>query len=193
MQGTPGRQLSVQLGSATSAQPAVELQAQANDVQGAMLEPSVANKNWVCQSTVGSIVLQDSSHHTVAGPCMMKQTTPICACLHVFLQLLALVYAQSVDCKVQGAPILRHTWFSQVRLTAVCAAVFVAARFSPSYLSNRALGFVHLLAFGTFLGTNIWTTFVAGLTMFKNLPRQVRGKDTDLHAVSCTMSVCYFA
>ena len=63
---------------------------------------------------------------------------------------------------------------SQVRLIAVSAAVLAAARFSPAYLSSKALGFVHLLAFGTFLGTNIWTTFVAGLTMFKNLPRQVK-------------------
>jgi len=78
-------------------------------VQGAMLEPSVANKNWV-------------------------------------------------------------------RLLAVSVAVLAAARFSPAYLSSKALGFVHLIAFGTFLGTNIWTTFVAGLTMFKNLPRQTFGK-----------------
>ena len=62
----------------------------------------------------------------------------------------------------------------QVRLLAVSVAVLAAARFSPAYLSSKALGFVHLIAFGTFLGTNIWTTFVAGLTMFKNLPRQVR-------------------
>lgn len=69
------------------------------------------------------------------------------------------------------------------------AAVLAAARFSPAYLSSKALGFVHLLAFGTFLGTNLWTTFVAGLTMFKNLPRQVRSNDTNLHAISCTLSV----
>ena len=54
----------------------------------------------------------------------------------------------------------------QVRLLAVSVAVLAAARFSPAYLSSKALGFVHLIAFGTFLGTNIWTTF-------ENLPRQV--------------------
>lgn len=49
VQSSPGRPLSVQLGSAaSSAQPAQQLQVQANNVQGAMLEPSVANKNWVC-------------------------------------------------------------------------------------------------------------------------------------------------
>jgi len=35
---------------------------------------------------------------------------------------------------------------------------------------------LHLFAYGTWLGTNVWTTFVAGLTMFKNLPRQEFGK-----------------
>ena len=76
---------------------------------------------------------------------------------------------------------------SQVRLIAVSAAVLAAARFSPAYLSSKALGFVHLLAFGTFLGTNIWTTFVAGLTMFKNLPRQVRHCYTDSYALGCSI------
>ena len=75
----------------------------------------------------------------------------------------------------------------QARLIAVSAAVLAAARFSPAYLSSKALGFVHLLAFGTFLGTNIWTTFVAGLTMFKNLPRQVRHCHVDSYVSSHTM------
>jgi len=48
VQGTPGRALTVQLGSAaSSAQPTDQLQVQAGNVQGAMLEPSAANKNWV--------------------------------------------------------------------------------------------------------------------------------------------------
>jgi len=34
---------------------------------------------------------------------------------------------------------------------------------------------MHLSAFGVWLGTNVWTTFVAGLTMFKTLPRQQFG------------------
>ena len=71
----------------------------------------------------------------------------------------------------------------QVRLLAVSAAVLAAARFSPSYLSSKALGFVHLLAFGTYVGTNIWTTFIAGLTMFKNLPRQVCQR-SDAHDIA---------
>jgi len=30
-------------------------------------------------------------------------------------------------------------------------------------------------AYGVWLGTNIWTTFIAGITMFKSLPRQQFG------------------
>lgn len=36
-------------------------------------------------------------------------------------------------------------------------------------------GMLHTTAYGIWLGTNVWTTFVAGLTMFKNLPRQQFG------------------
>ena len=35
---------------------------------------------------------------------------------------------------------------------------------------------VHLLSFATWFGTVVYTTFVAGITMFKNLPRRVFGK-----------------
>lgn len=77
-------------------------------------------------------------------------------------------------CKLQVLCAFMLDGLSQVRVLALSAAVLVAARFSPSYLSGKALGFVHLLAFGTYVGTNIWTTFIAGLTMFKNLPRQVK-------------------
>ncbi|CAK0840117.1 unnamed protein product, partial [Prorocentrum cordatum] len=34
---------------------------------------------------------------------------------------------------------------------------------------------LHLAAYGTWLGTSVWTTFIAGLTMFKNLPRKQFG------------------
>lgn len=44
---------------------------------------------------------------------------------------------------------------------------------------GQAVPFVrmlHLAAFGTWFGAQVWTTFFAGLTMFKNLPRQTFGK-----------------
>jgi len=46
---------------------------------------------------------------------------------------------------------------------------------------------MHLSAFGVWLGTNVWTTFVAGLTMFKTLPRQQFGSlQTGLARGSCS-------
>ena len=43
-------------------------------------------------------------------------------------------------------------------------------------LSSQALATVHLLSFATWFGSVAYTTFVAGITMFKNLPRQTFGK-----------------
>ena len=34
----------------------------------------------------------------------------------------------------------------------------------------------HLLAWGLWMGSNIWTTFAVGITMFKNMPRQMFGR-----------------
>ena len=42
-------------------------------------------------------------------------------------------------------------------------------------LSPQAAATVHLLSFATWFGTVVYTTFVAGITMFKNLPRRVFG------------------
>ncbi|KAL4427167.1 hypothetical protein ABPG77_001171 [Micractinium sp. CCAP 211/92] len=62
-----------------------------------------------------------------------------------------------------------------VRLLAATAVVAAAAR-GTAYLPATGVAFVHLLAYGTWLGTIVWTTFVAGFTMFKNLPRQTFGR-----------------
>jgi hypothetical protein len=42
-------------------------------------------------------------------------------------------------------------------------------------LPPNAAATVHLLSFSTWFGTVVYTTFVAGITMFKNLPRRVFG------------------
>ncbi|KAL9191157.1 hypothetical protein ACHAXT_000863 [Thalassiosira profunda] len=42
-------------------------------------------------------------------------------------------------------------------------------------LSPKAAATVHLLSFATWFGTVVYTTFVAGITMFKNLPRRTFG------------------
>jgi len=40
----------------------------------------------------------------------------------------------------------------------------------------KVAAFVHVSAFGIWLGTMIWNTFFVGLTMFKNMPRQTFGR-----------------
>ncbi len=42
-------------------------------------------------------------------------------------------------------------------------------------LPPSAAATVHLLSFATWFGTVVYTTFVAGITMFKNLPRRIFG------------------
>ena len=42
-------------------------------------------------------------------------------------------------------------------------------------LSSKAAATVHMLSFGTWFGTVFYTTFIAGITMFKNLPRRTFG------------------
>ena len=47
------------------------------------------------------------------------------------------------------------------QLAAVAATLALAAQ-SSALLPAQGLGFVHLLAYGTWLGSIAWTTFVAG-------------------------------
>lgn len=64
-----------------------------------------------------------------------------------------------------------QSWF---RSAAILSALTLAGIKSPIPASTSAT--LHLLAFGTFIGTVIYTTFIAGITMFKNLPRQTFGR-----------------
>ncbi|KAK9904742.1 hypothetical protein WJX75_001688 [Coccomyxa subellipsoidea] len=76
-----------------------------------------------------------------------------------------------------SGPMLAPSAFNKnwVRLAWVSAALIVAAR-STEFLPVNAAAFIHVMAWGLWLGSNIWTTFIAGITMFKNLPRQTFGK-----------------
>ncbi|EIE18790.1 hypothetical protein COCSUDRAFT_60092 [Coccomyxa subellipsoidea C-169] len=76
-----------------------------------------------------------------------------------------------------SGPMLEPSAFNKnwVRLAWVSAALVVAAR-STEFLPVNVAVFIHLMAWGLWLGSNIWTTFIAGITMFKNLPRQTFGK-----------------
>lgn len=62
-----------------------------------------------------------------------------------------------------------------VRILALAATVALAA-WSTSFLSTAALGFVHMLIFGSWFGTLAWTSFVFGIVAFRNLPRQTFGR-----------------
>lgn len=62
-----------------------------------------------------------------------------------------------------------------VRLLAASVAVLAMAR-CTGYLPGRGAAAVHLVAFAAWLGSTIWVTFIGGITMFKNMPRQMFGK-----------------
>lgn len=62
-----------------------------------------------------------------------------------------------------------------VRALALTAAVAATAR-GVGFLPTQGVAFVHLLALASWLGSTVWVTFIAGLTMFKNMPRQMFGK-----------------
>lgn len=63
-----------------------------------------------------------------------------------------------------------------VRAAALAASCTAAAYYGAPALSQSAGSFIHLLAVASFLGTAFYTTFIAGIVMFKNLPRQTFGK-----------------
>ncbi len=62
-----------------------------------------------------------------------------------------------------------------MRLGLLTAAVALAAR-TTEFVPVNVAAFIHVIAWGLWLGSNVWTTFVAGITMFKNLPRQTFGR-----------------
>jgi len=66
--------------------------------------------------------------------------------------------------------------FRYASILAVLAVAGLSTKSPLSKISKRAAATIHLLSFATWLGTNAWTTFVAGITMYKNLPRQTFGK-----------------
>jgi hypothetical protein len=62
------------------------------------------------------------------------------------------------------------------RSAAILSVLALAGRFTPAkLLSAQTAGTLHVLAFATWFGTTVYTTFIAGITMFKNLPRQTFG------------------
>lgn len=66
--------------------------------------------------------------------------------------------------------------FRSIALLAVLVAAGASAQSPLSKLPAKASSVIHVISFGTWFGTVMYTTFVAGITMFKNLPRQTFGK-----------------
>lgn len=65
----------------------------------------------------------------------------------------------------------------QFRAAAVLTVLAAVGAKAPSeFLATRSTGTLHLLSFASWFGMVFYTTFIAGITMFKNLPRQTFGK-----------------
>lgn len=63
------------------------------------------------------------------------------------------------------------------RSAAILGAIGIAGMSTPmEAVSSTVLATTHLLSFATLFGMVVYTTFIAGITMFKNLPRQTFGK-----------------
>lgn len=60
--------------------------------------------------------------------------------------------------------------------TAATAAAVAAAAGSSVLLPANLAAFAHLSSWAVYVGTNLYNTFVVGLTLFKNLPRQTFGR-----------------
>jgi hypothetical protein len=56
----------------------------------------------------------------------------------------------------------RMWFFAQVRVATLAVAI-VAAAGGSSYALKSATPFMHIIAFGIWLGTMVYTTFIAGL------------------------------
>jgi hypothetical protein len=90
-------------------------------------------------------------------------------------QIAAAASAQEGD--VQGEMLDRPSLANApaVRALSLVATVALAA-WSTSFMSSAAVGFVHMLVFGSWFGTLAWTSFVFGIVAFRNLPRQTFGR-----------------
>lgn len=66
--------------------------------------------------------------------------------------------------------------FRSAAILAALTAAGVSTKSPLTKISAKAAATAHLLSFATWFGTVFYTTFIAGITMYKNLPRQTFGK-----------------
>jgi len=67
-------------------------------------------------------------------------------------------------------------WFRSAAILLAISLMGMTQSSPIARLSTQAGAALHLLAFSTWFGTMVYTTFVLGITAFKNLPRQTFGK-----------------
>ena len=66
--------------------------------------------------------------------------------------------------------------FRSAAILGTLALAGISTKSPLTKISAKAGATINMLSFGTWFGTVVYTTFVAGITMFKNLPRQTFGK-----------------
>lgn len=83
--------------------------------------------------------------------------------------------AAAADGSVQG-DMLEPSVFNKPSVRAAALAAAVALSAGTSFGGPAAATAAHVLAWATQFGTMVYTTFFAGILMFKNLPRQTFGR-----------------
>lgn len=66
--------------------------------------------------------------------------------------------------------------FRSLAILGALAAAGVSSKSPLALLSAQSMAALHLFSYATWFGTMAYTTFVLGITMFKNLPRKTFGK-----------------
>jgi hypothetical protein len=108
-------------------------------------------------------------HHVRAAPVMGLSNTST--------SLTAATAASSESSEEWTKKRIHNTnWFRSGAIVLALGLAGASQKSPMAMLSAQAGATIHLLAFGTWFGTVFYTTFIAGLTMFKNLPRKTFGK-----------------
>ena len=66
--------------------------------------------------------------------------------------------------------------FRSLALLGAIAAASLSSQSPLQQLPQRAIATVHMLAFGTVFGSMFYTTFIFGVVLYLNLPRQTFGQ-----------------
>ncbi|GMH37482.1 hypothetical protein BSKO_05355 [Bryopsis sp. KO-2023] len=84
--------------------------------------------------------------------------------------------AQAVVDDVEGEIVKPSLANNPVVRSLALAVVILAAGRSTTLLSQKWAIFTHVIAFGAWFGASLWVSLIGGLTMFKNMPRQMFGR-----------------